>query len=132
MPPNNRGGRPRSITGPMRDAIRQYLEDLVGSLFAEYEFPVTSSTVSRALKSMGLSKKVARRHLFIFHSAILCPLWHIGARNTILPVQAFASVDHLVVSWSFCLVDYVQVLLQRTKTFAIRIDAQSWRGGYTS
>jgi hypothetical protein len=31
----------------------------VGFLLAEYEFPVTASTVSRALKSMGLSKKVA-------------------------------------------------------------------------
>jgi transposase len=67
--PRNGGGRPRSITPPMLEALRehllekpeQYLDEMVIFLWDEFEALVTTSTVSRALKSIGWSKKTCRR-----------------------------------------------------------------------
>ena len=67
--PQNGGGRPRSITPLMVDALRQhllekpdrYLDELVVFLWDEFEILVTVATISRTLRRMGWSKKVARR-----------------------------------------------------------------------
>jgi transposase len=68
-PYNGRGGRPRSITPPMLDALRerliekpdQYLDEMAVFLWDEFEAQVATSNISRALKSIRWSKKVARR-----------------------------------------------------------------------
>ena len=67
--PYNGGGRPRSITPPMLEALREhllekpdrYLDELVVFLWDEFEATVTASTISRALKAAGWSKKACRR-----------------------------------------------------------------------
>jgi transposase len=59
--PWNGGGRPRSITPPMLEALRehllekpdQYLDEMMLFLWDEFKVYVTTSTVSRALKSIG-------------------------------------------------------------------------------
>jgi hypothetical protein len=67
--PSNGGGRPRSITPPMLNALCEhllekpdlYLDEMVVFLWDEFEVLVTTSMVSRALTSIRWSKKVARR-----------------------------------------------------------------------
>lgn len=67
--PRNRGGRRRSIAPYMLEAVRElldeqndlYLDEIADFLLVEYENPVSLPTISRALKSSGLSKKVPRR-----------------------------------------------------------------------
>ena len=67
--PYNGGGRPRSITPPMLEALREhllekpdrYLDELAIFLWDDFEAVVTASTISRALKSAGWSKKACRR-----------------------------------------------------------------------
>lgn len=59
--PPNGGGRKRSITPPMLDALREYLQEKPGSyqyemanfLHKEYGVRVTTSSIGRALASMG-------------------------------------------------------------------------------
>lgn len=68
-PHNGHGGRPLSITPPMLDALLehllekpdQYLNEMVVFLWDEFEVLVTTSTISRTLKSIRWSKKAARR-----------------------------------------------------------------------
>ena len=63
--PCNGGGRPRSITPPMLEALREhllekpdrYLDELAIFLWDDFEAVVTASTISRALKSAGWLKK---------------------------------------------------------------------------
>jgi transposase len=67
--PPNGGGRKRSITPPMLDALRDYLQKRPGSyhyemkdfLQKEFEVPVTTSSIGRALASIGWTKKKIRR-----------------------------------------------------------------------
>ena len=66
--PRNRGGRRRSLTPPMLDALREhllenpglYLDELAVFIHDEFDVLVTESTISRALKSIRWSKKKAR------------------------------------------------------------------------
>lgn len=63
--PPNGGGRKRSITPPMLDALRDYLQKRPGSyqyemknfLQKEFEVPVTTSSIGRALGSIDLDQK---------------------------------------------------------------------------
>jgi transposase len=67
--PRNGGGRPRSITPPMLEALReyllkkpdQYLDEMAAFLWKEFRTVVTTSTISRALKATGWLKKICRR-----------------------------------------------------------------------
>jgi transposase len=67
--PRNRGGRRRSITPYMLEAVCElldkqndlYLDEIADFLLVEYENLVSLPTISRALKSRGLSKKIPRR-----------------------------------------------------------------------
>ena len=67
--PPNGGGRKRSITPPMLDALREYLQKRPGShqdemkifLQNEFEVPVTTSSMGRALASIRWTKKKMRR-----------------------------------------------------------------------
>jgi transposase len=67
--PRNGGGRPRSITHPMLDALREhllerpdrYLDEMAVFLWDEFEVLPALSTISRALKSIGWSNKTSRR-----------------------------------------------------------------------
>lgn len=67
--PPNGGGRPRSITHPMLDALReylverpdQYLNEVAVFLWDEFGVLPALSTISRTLKSIGWSKKTSRR-----------------------------------------------------------------------
>lgn len=67
--PRNRGGRRRSITSYMLEAVLElleeqddlYLDEIADFLFLEYECRVSLSTISRTLKAAGWSKKVPRR-----------------------------------------------------------------------
>lgn len=66
--PWNGGGRPRSITPSMLEALRehlvekpdQYLDEMVLYLWDEFKISASTSGVSRALKSIGWSKKTCR------------------------------------------------------------------------
>lgn len=66
--PWNGGGRPRSITPSMLEALREhllekpdkYLDEMVIFLWDEFRILVAASTVSRALKLMNWSKKQSR------------------------------------------------------------------------
>ena len=66
--PPNGGRRPRSITPPMLEALCKhlfekpelYLEEMVVLLWDEFEVLVSTSSISRALKSICWSKKAAR------------------------------------------------------------------------
>lgn len=68
-PPQNRGGRLRSLTRRMEDALRQQLfaypglqlEELVAFLWKEFRHLSTTLTVSMYLKSIGWSKRRMRR-----------------------------------------------------------------------
>lgn len=67
--PQNGGGRKRSITPPMIDALRDYLQKRPGSyqyemkdfIQKEFEVPVTTSSIGRALASIGWTIKKIRR-----------------------------------------------------------------------
>jgi transposase len=67
--PPNGGGRKRSITPPMLDALCEHLEENPGSyqyemvnfLQKEFGVRVTTSTIGRALDSIGWTKKKIRR-----------------------------------------------------------------------
>ncbi|KAK8013502.1 hypothetical protein PG991_009095 [Apiospora marii] len=67
--PRNVVGRPRTITPPMLDALcdrlierpEMYQDELVAFLAAEFDVKVTRMSVSRALASIGWSKKTTRR-----------------------------------------------------------------------
>ena len=67
--PRNRGGRRRSLTPSMLDALRErllekpslYLNELMVFIHDEFNVLVTESTISRALKSIRWSKKKARQ-----------------------------------------------------------------------
>lgn len=67
--PRNRPGPPRSVIPPMVDALcqhllekpDQYLDEMAVFLWDEFEVLVTSVTICRTLKSIGWSKKTARR-----------------------------------------------------------------------
>jgi transposase len=67
--PANGGGRPRSITPPMLEALREhllekpglYLDEMMVFLWDEFEVLVTKFSISRALASIKWSKKVARQ-----------------------------------------------------------------------
>lgn len=71
--PSNGVGRPRCLTPPMRQALRvylldkpdRYLHELANLLQDDFDVVVTTVNISRALTSMGWSKKsihrVARR-----------------------------------------------------------------------
>jgi transposase len=67
--PPNGDGRPRSITPPMIEALRehllerpdQYLDEMAVFLWDEFEVLASLSTISRSLKSIGWSKKTSRR-----------------------------------------------------------------------
>jgi transposase len=66
--PHNGVGRRRSITPSMLQALKQhllekpglYLDEMVVFLWDEFEAVVTAMSISRALRSTGWSKKVAR------------------------------------------------------------------------
>ena len=63
--PRNAVGRPRTITPPMLNALcnrlntkpDMYQDEMVAFLTAEFDIAVTKMTVSRALASIGWSKK---------------------------------------------------------------------------
>jgi transposase len=65
----NGGGRRRSITPPMLDALREYLlekpalyqEEMAVFLWDEFDVLVSTHSISRALKAAKWSKKVARQ-----------------------------------------------------------------------
>jgi transposase len=65
----NSAGRPRIVTPLMLDALRNhllekpdlYLEEMAIFLWDEFDTLVTTSSIRRALVSIGWSKKVARR-----------------------------------------------------------------------
>jgi transposase len=65
----NSGGRPRSITPSMLDALVEYLsikpnlrlDEMVVFLWDEFRVLVSTASISRALHSIGWSKKQARR-----------------------------------------------------------------------
>jgi transposase len=67
--PSNGGGRPRSVTPPMLDALCEYLQEnpglylyeMVNFLQTEFEVSVTVSSIRRALDSIGWTKKQIRR-----------------------------------------------------------------------
>jgi transposase len=67
--PPNGGGRPPSMTPPMRDALLEYLRrkpnlylnEMMVYLWDEFGHHVTKSSISRTLRSAGWSKKNARR-----------------------------------------------------------------------
>lgn len=67
--PRNGGGHPRSITHPILEPLSehllerpdQYIDDMAVFLWDEFEVLPALSTISRALKSMGWSKKTSRR-----------------------------------------------------------------------
>src|SRR5580704_9367556 len=67
--PPNGGGRKRSITPPMLDALREYLQkrprsyqyEMKDFLQKEFEVPVTTSSIGRALASIDWTKKKIRR-----------------------------------------------------------------------
>jgi transposase len=67
--PSNGGGRPRSITPLMLEALcghllekpGLYLEEMVVFLWDEFEILVSTSNISRTLKSVSWSKKAACR-----------------------------------------------------------------------
>jgi transposase len=67
--PLNGRGRPRSITPPMLEALCEhllekpelYLEEMALFLWDEFEVLVSTSSITRALKSKCWSKKAARR-----------------------------------------------------------------------
>jgi len=67
--PPNGSGRPRSITPLILEALcdhllkkpELYLEEMEVFLWDEFEVLVSTSSISRALKSVGWSKKAARR-----------------------------------------------------------------------
>jgi len=67
--PPNGSGRPRSLTPLMLEALcdhllekpELYLEEMAVFLWDEFEILVSTSSISRALKSAGWSKKAARR-----------------------------------------------------------------------
>jgi len=65
--PPNGGGRPRLITPPMLETLCDhllekpglYLEEMVVFLWDEFEVLISTSSISRALKSISWSKKAA-------------------------------------------------------------------------
>jgi transposase len=67
--PTNGAGRPRTITPPMLDALCEYLlekpglyqDEMVLYILDEFEMCVTASSIGRALKSCGWTKKTIRR-----------------------------------------------------------------------
>lgn len=67
--PHNGGGRPASITPPMRSALSAHLlenptiyqDEMAAFLSAEFGTRVSKFAVARALESMGWSKKRTRR-----------------------------------------------------------------------
>lgn len=67
--PRNRGGRRRSITPSMLEALFElldeqddlYLDEIADFLLVEYDCQVSLSTISRTLKSNGWTKKIPRR-----------------------------------------------------------------------
>jgi transposase len=67
--PPNGGGRPRSVTPLMIDALCEhllekpglYLEEMATFLWDEFDVLVSTSSISRALKARKWSKKTARR-----------------------------------------------------------------------
>jgi transposase len=69
QPPRQYGGRVPLITDCMRDRLREYLsehsdrylEEMRALLFNEFDVLVSTSTISRSLRSMRWSKKVNRR-----------------------------------------------------------------------
>jgi transposase len=68
-PSNSTGGRRRRITPQMLDALREHLlekpglyqDEMVIFLYDEFRVLVTVPNISKALKSIGWSKKVMRR-----------------------------------------------------------------------
>lgn len=67
--PYNGGGRPRTITGPIMDALCEhlrekpdlYLDEMAVFLWDEFKILPATTTISRRLKSIRWSKKVAHR-----------------------------------------------------------------------
>jgi transposase len=67
--PSNSIGRPRSITPPILDALCEYLlekpdryrEEIVLFVLDEFNTHITPSSIGRALKSRGWTKKTIRR-----------------------------------------------------------------------
>lgn len=67
--PSNKAGRPRTITPPMLRALcdrllkkpHMYQDEMVVFLWDEFKILVTTFSISRALASIGWSKKAARR-----------------------------------------------------------------------
>jgi transposase len=67
-PANGAAGRRRRITPPMLDALREvlleepglYQDEMAVFLYDEFNVLVTTSTISRALKSIGWTKKTTR------------------------------------------------------------------------
>jgi transposase len=67
--PVNRIGRPRHITPPMLEALCKhlfkkpdmFLDEMANFLRDEFDMVVATSSISRALASIGWSKKIARR-----------------------------------------------------------------------
>ena len=66
--PPNKGGRPRSITPVMLEALCDrllekptlYLDEIAIFLWDEFAFQATKASISRALASKGWSKKTAQ------------------------------------------------------------------------
>lgn len=67
-PPVHPGGRPRSITPPMLEALLEhlikkpsvYLDEMAVFLQDEFDIAVSPSSIKRALSSAGWTKKTAR------------------------------------------------------------------------
>jgi transposase len=67
--PSNGGGRPRSVTPPMLDALCEHLlekpglcqDEMVLFLLDEFNIQVSTFSIGRALRSIGWTKKTIRR-----------------------------------------------------------------------
>jgi transposase len=67
--PSEGAGRPRSVTPPMVDALREFLQQIPGAylyemadfLQKEFEVRLTTASIKRALVSIGWTKKKIRR-----------------------------------------------------------------------
>lgn len=68
-PPLNRGGRPRSITPPMLEALCEhltekpglYFEEMAVFLYDEFGISVSPSSIKKTLSSEGWTKKKAQQ-----------------------------------------------------------------------
>lgn len=93
QPQFDSGGRPRTITPPLARALEQYLlrdpcvyqDEMALYLMDEFGIGVHQSTISRVLRRIRFSRKIARRHSYT-QSMILRAQW-ISETHDLLPEQ---------------------------------------------